>query len=80
MVLTAIADITLEVGFWSVKKIYGIGYWLVWGTPKTETEILIEKQNETIQTLHEDLIKINNRLQKIEEYEKQKETQDVNSD
>ena len=45
---------------WSVKKIYGIGYWIVWGTPKTETEILIEKQNETIQILHTDLLKINN--------------------
>jgi len=66
MVLTTIADVTIDVSIWSAKKIYGLGYWLVWGTPKTETEILLEKQNKTIELLHEDLVKINEILQKIE--------------
>lgn len=67
MVLTTIADVTLEVTVWGAKKIYGLGYWFVWGTPKTETELLLEKQNETIQMLHKDLTTINERLRKIEE-------------
>lgn len=67
MVLMTIADVTLEVGIWGAKKIYGLSYWLVWGTPKTETEILLEKQNERIQILHKDLTIINERLRRIEE-------------
>jgi len=67
MVLTTLADITLDVTIWSVKKVYGVGYWLIWGTPKTETEILLEQQSKTIEMLHEDLVRINERLSRIEE-------------
>lgn len=66
MVLTAIADVTLELTFWGAKKVYGLGYWLIWGNPKSETEILLEKQNSTIKMLHDDLKIINKRLHKIE--------------
>ena len=67
MVLTTIADITLDITIWSVKKVYGIGYWFIYGNVKSETDMLLEKQNKTIELLHEDLLKINKRLEKIED-------------
>ena len=62
MVLTFIADIVLDVTYWTSKKVYNAGYWLVWGTPKSEVELLIQKQNETIQLLNENVLKLNQKI------------------
>lgn len=67
MVLTFIADVVLDVTYWTGKKIYNTGHWLIWGTPKTETELLLAKQNETIQMLHENVVKLNKKLDKLAE-------------
>lgn len=66
MVFTAIADITLEITIygikWGAKQAFNVGYWAMWGTPKTETELLLEKQNKNLELLHEDLMRINDKL------------------
>ena len=62
MVFTAIADITFEITIWGVKKAFNVGYWALWGYPKTETELLLERQNRTLELLHEDLMRINENL------------------
>ena len=67
MVITTLADITIDVSIWSVRKIYNMGHWLVWGTQKTETEILIENQQKTIHLLQKNIETMNKRLEHIEE-------------
>lgn len=64
--LFAILEFALESGFWTAKKTYALGYWMMYGTPKSETEILLERQNKI---LKEELDKINSRLEKIENWE-----------
>ena len=66
MVFFTLAEITLEMSFWGLKKVYDIGYWIVKGHRKSETEILLEKQNETIELLHKDLLELNKKLETIE--------------
>lgn len=66
MVLFAIADMTLDMTLWSVRKVYYIGNWVIWGKQKSPTELLIEKQTKVIETLHKDLETINKRLENIE--------------
>ena len=70
MVLFAIADMTLDMTLWSVRKVYDIGHWVIWGRQKSPTELLIEKQTKVIETLHKDLETINKRLEHIEKTEK----------
>ena len=65
MVLTFIADVVLDVTFWTTKKVYNTGYWLIYGSPKLEMELLIEKQNETIQLLNKNILKLNEKIDKI---------------
>lgn len=67
MVLTALADLTIDVSVWGVRKIYNMGHWLVWGTQKTETEILIENQQKTIDLLQKNIENMSKRLEYIEE-------------
>jgi len=73
MVLWAITEFALEAGIWSAGKVYNAGYWLIWGTPKTEAEKLIDemlKQQVTIEQLHTDLQEVTTRLREIEVEEK----------
>ena len=30
MVLFALADMTLDMTLWSVRKVYDIGHWVIW--------------------------------------------------
>jgi len=52
MVLTFVAEVVLETGWWSLKKLYDGAYYMAYGTPETkEDKILrqieeIKKQNE----------------------------------
>lgn len=69
MVLFALADMTLDMTIWSVRKVYDIGHWVMWGRQKSPTELLIEKQTKVIETLHRDLETINKRLEHIEKTE-----------
>ena len=66
MVLGFIADVVLGVTFWSGKKVYNVGHWLVWGKQKSETEKMLEKQNKTIEILHNDLLKLNEKMEKMQ--------------
>lgn len=66
MFLLSAVDIILDVGMWSVKKIFYVGKWAIYGTSKTDMEILIEKQNKMIENLHTDLENITKRLSNIE--------------
>ena len=69
MVLWALTEFALEAGIWSVGKVYNAGYWMIWGTQKTDAEKLIDqmlKQQETIEQLHGDLQEVSTRLQEIE--------------
>ena len=70
MVLTALADVSIDVSVWGVRKIYNISHWLIWGTQKTETDILIENQQKTIHLLQENIETMNKRLEYIEEEKK----------
>lgn len=73
MVLWTITEFALEAGIWSAGKVYNAGYWLIWGTPKTEAEKLIDemlKQQKTIEQLHTDLQEVTTRLREIEVEEK----------
>ena len=72
MVLVALADMTLDMTIWSVKKVYDIGHWVIWGRQKSQTEILLENQNKIIETLHQDLQTINKRLEHIEKIDDKK--------
>ena len=42
MVLTTLTDLTLDISIWSIKKIYNISYWLLYGQQKSKEEILLE--------------------------------------
>lgn len=66
MVFTTMVDITFDLTIWTIKKMYGIGRWAIFGSQKTETELLLENQTKTIELLHKDLVKIANQLKKIE--------------
>lgn len=66
MVFLTLANITFEIGFWGVKKMYGVGYSLIWGNVPTETEKLLEKQNITIELLHKDLELMNEKIGNLE--------------
>jgi len=66
MVFTTMLDITLDLTVWSLKKMYGISVWAIFGTKRTETELLLENQTKTIELLHKDLVKITKQLEKIE--------------
>ena len=33
----------LEGGFWVMKKAYDLGYWAIYGTPKTKEEVIKEE-------------------------------------
>ena len=46
MVLTTIADITFELTIWGIRKVFNIGYWAIYGSPKSETVLLLELQNK----------------------------------
>ena len=65
MVLTFIADVVLDVGYWSTKQIINVGYWVLWGTPRTKEEIMLEEQNKTIKSLQEDISKMAKVINKI---------------
>jgi len=79
MVLIALADMTLDMTIWSVKKVYDIGHWIIWGRQKSQTEILLENQNKIIETLHNDLQSINKRLEHIEKIEDKKDTNEIDT-
>lgn len=66
MVLFTLVEFALETGIWTIKSTYSVGYWLLYGTPKTETEKLLEVQNEELKNLHEDLVVITKRLEQLE--------------
>lgn len=66
MVFTTMVDITFDLTVWTIKKMYGIGMWAIFGSQKTETELLLENQTKTIELLHKDLVKIAKQLKKIE--------------
>ena len=42
MVLTTLTDLTLDISIWSIKKIYNISYWLLYGKQKSKEELLLE--------------------------------------
>jgi hypothetical protein len=63
--MNIISDITLNISFWGIKKLYNIGYWSVWGTPKNGVEILLEKQNKKIEIMHQELVSIRKKLNEI---------------
>jgi hypothetical protein len=66
MVLFTLVEFVAETGIWTVGKAYNLGYWMIWGTPKTEEEKLLEQQNELILQLHTDLQQVNHRLEELE--------------
>lgn len=42
MMLTILTDLTLDISIWSIKKIYNISYWLLYGKQKSKEELLLE--------------------------------------
>lgn len=53
--LGLLTEITLKSSIWTIGKVYDLGYWIIYGTPKTKTEKLIEKQNNYIECLSQEL-------------------------
>lgn len=55
--LFMIAEFILESGVWSVKQVFNLGYWMMYGTPETPEQKmlkeLLEKQNEMLKQLTE---------------------------
>ena len=66
MFLLSTVDLIFDVGFWSLKKIYYLGNWAIYGNSKTDVELFIEKQNKIIELLHSNLQNITKRLIDIE--------------
>ena len=62
MVLLTLIDLSANIVIWSASHVYHAGYWMLYGTPKTETHILLEQQNETIKQLQQDLKEIKEML------------------
>ena len=62
MVLLTLIDLSANIVIWGASHIYHAGYWMLYGTPKTETQILLEQQNETIKQLQQDLKEIKEKL------------------
>lgn len=81
MVLTTLTDLTLDISIWSIKKIYNISYWLLYGQPKSKEEILleniiekqdketlyilIEEQKKNIEILNINVAKLTEQINKI---------------
>ena len=61
-----LADISLELGIWSTKKLYNATYWLLWGKSYSSEEKLIIKQNKELSKISEQLLMLNERLDKLE--------------
>jgi hypothetical protein len=78
MVLFRIAELFLETGIWTIKKTVGVGYWLICGTPKTETNILLEKLCNENHRLHDDLVIITKRLECLENENNISDINDIN--
>jgi len=66
MVLFTLVEFAVETGIWTVKTTYNVGYWMLYGTPKTPTEKLLEKLCEENTQLHNDLVVITRRLEQLE--------------
>ncbi len=66
MVFTIIIDITFNLTIWTIKKMYNIGIWAIFGSKKTENKLLLENQTKIIELLHKDLVNISKQLNKIE--------------
>lgn len=62
MVLLTLIDLSANVLIWGATHVYHAGYWMLYGTPKTETQILLEEQKETIKQLQQDLKEIKEKL------------------
>lgn len=67
MVLLTLIDLSASTVIWGMTHIYHAGYWMLYGTPKTETQILLEKQNETLEKLQEEMKDLKLFKLKIEE-------------
>ena len=51
MIFTILTGITLDVTFWTLKKMYGICKWAIFGNSKSETMLLLENQTKIIEML-----------------------------
>ena len=76
MILTTLTDLTLDISIWSIKKIYNISYWLIYGQTKSKEQILleqnnkilynlIEEQKKNIENLHSDIVSLNEKFSKL---------------
>lgn len=52
MVIMTMIDLTLGLSIWTVKKVYNVSHWMIWGNVKSDSDILIEKLNENIELLN----------------------------
>ena len=66
MVFGFLTDIALEFSFWSTKQLYNTTYWLIWGHRYSPEEKLILKQNKELKIISEQLLMLNERLDKLE--------------
>ena len=64
--MNTLTDITLNVSFWGMKKMYNMGYWIVCGKQKSDIEILLEKQNIKMEMIHLELLNISKKIEGID--------------
>lgn len=43
----------IEYSVWVAKKVYNTGYWIIYGTPKTNEAVEIAKLNKRIEALEQ---------------------------
>ena len=66
MVFTIIIDIAFHITVWTIKKMYSISRYSIFGSKKTENKLLLNNQKKIIELLQKDLAIIHKKLNKIE--------------
>ncbi len=46
MVLFTLVELTLDIGIWVAKKSIGMGYYLIWGTPETKEDKILQEMEK----------------------------------
>ena len=64
MIFTLI-DIVIDLTFWTTKKIYNTGHYIIYGPSKSEAQLLIENK-ESIELLRRDILELQSKLDQIE--------------
>ena len=71
MVFFTLAEFFVEASIWTARKSFSLGYWLIYGTPKSKEQLLLEhiidEQKEIISEERKNIQELRKSIDELEE-------------